>query len=960
MVLSLILCLWCSHREAFVIQRFSRARLSTRRQRLFAFLSLFSVVVLAAAGTAAYTLSTRGAHASSTFRFQDSHFAKVGLDDAAYSDNSPDGGAAAFYNSNEAYPADHVAPDQLVGARNAFQTLSANWGADTPSEGWQLVGPTTANVSQDWTYTGLPAQVSGRITALGIGSVCKPGNCPLYVGAAGGGVWRTGDALASTPSWKAVSNGLFTNAVGSIWVDPQNAQHVLVGTGEANGSSDSEAGLGLFQTWNGGALWLAVPGSFKVAAGRGIGGIAVDPSNPAHIFIGTTVARHGGSSVSGGRFAPPQAPQVGLYETTNGGLTFNLVFSKPSDSVSPGSSNGGDFFRGGVTTIKFDPTTPGRIYFAMDDYGLFRGNTSGGYEQVFASAGGGTYANSSNSRTAFALAPHSGQLRIYLGDLGAGPADFYRVDNAGVPASTLTDGTLNPGWIKLSSPTKGTPGYASYNFCEGQCWYDMFVESPAGQPDTVIIGGSMAYGELLGPSNGRAVQRSTDGGVNFTDMTNDASFNGMHPDQHALVFDPQDPSTFFVGSDGGLVRTNGPFVNQANDPNVGCGVRGLSGTGLADCQAWLSAVPTNNTFINAGLGTLQFQSVSVNPSNANDIQGGTQDNGTMLGNANNPTFTEKVGGDGGQSGYDVANPSIRFHSYFAPQHDVNFNNGDPLSWDWISDPLLASGEAASFYTPMIADPTVGGTMFDGLQHVWRTTDDGGPQSYLDSVCNEFTGSFTSQCGDWQPLGGTALNAAGDLSGTYYGTDKGGTASAGNYVAAITRAPSNNSTMWVATRRGRLFITTNANASDPNAVTFTRIDTSSTPTRFISGIAVDPNDPNHAYVSFSSYDAYAKAAGTATGHVFDVHFNGTTATWTDISGNIGDQPVTGIAYDAAGHGLYVATDYTVLRLRLNSSNAQWRIAASGLPLVAVYGITLAPQGGILYAATHGRGIYRLNI
>jgi hypothetical protein len=142
------------------------------------------------------------------------------------------------------------------------------------------------------------------------------------------------------------------------------------------------------------------------------------------------------------------------------------------------------------------------------------------------------------------------------------------------------------------------------------------------------------------------------------------------------------------------------------------------------------------------------------------------------------------------------------------------------------------------------------------------------------------------------------------------------------------------------------------------VTFTRIDLPSTPTRFVSGIAVDPNDPNHAYISFSGYNAYATAAGTATGHVFDVHFNGTTATWTDISGNIGDQPMTGIAYDGNTHSLYVATDYTVLRLRAGSQD--WRVAAAGLPVVAVYGITLAPQGGVLYAATHGRGIYRLNL
>ena len=66
-----------------------------------------------------------------------------------------------------------------------------------------------------------------------------------------------------------------------------------------------------------------------------------------------------------------------------------------------------------------------------------------------------------------------------------------------------------------------------------------------------------------------------------------------------------------------------------------------------------------------------------------------------------------------------------------------------------------------------------------------------------------------------------------------------------------------------------------------AATFVRIDTDAQPTRFISGIAVDPWNPSHAFVSFSGYDAYTP--GTP-GHVFEVLFNPATgtATWTDRS------------------------------------------------------------------------------
>jgi len=89
--------------------------------------------------------------------------------------------------------------------------------------------------------------------------------------------------------------------------------------------------------------------------------------------------------------------------------------------------------------------------------------------------------------------------------------------------------------------------------------------------------------------------------------------------------------------------------------------------------------------------------------------------------------------------------------------------------------------------------------------------------------------------------------------------------------------SDTGTLWVGLRRGRVFISSNADKAS-GTVIFYRIDTSSTPTRFVSGIAVDPSDPNHAFISFSGYNAYATASGTATGHVFDVHYdpNGHTA------------------------------------------------------------------------------------
>ena len=377
----------------------------------------------------------------------------------------------------------------------------------------------------------------------------------------------------------------------------------------------------------------------------------------------------------------------------------------------------------------------------------------------------------------------------------------------------------------------------------------------------------------------------------------------------------------------------------------------LAGAELTDCQAWLAKIPTEILSLNDGLAVLQFQSLSVNAQDPlNDIMGGTQDNGTWaFTGGNHPKWFESINGDGGQSGIDVGSPNIRMHTYTGAAIDVNFRGTEPLGWNWISDVL--GTEAASFYIPLINDPVVSGSWFIGQQRIWRTQDSGGSQAFLERYCNEYTGDYShrpSPCGDWVPLG------AFTLTGSHFGTDK-----SGQYVVAVTRARGDTSTLWAGTRIGRLFISQNANAASAS-VSFTRIDSANTPTRFVSGIAVDPANPNHAFVSFSGYNAYAIAAGTATGHVFEVNYNPVThiAAWTDRSYNIGDQPVTGIARDDIKGDLFISTDFGVARLPAGKTT--WAPAGGSLPAVATYGLTIDSNARVLYAATHGRGAWKLDL
>ncbi|MBK9715359.1 MAG: exo-alpha-sialidase [Kouleothrix sp.] len=877
--------------------------------------------------------------------------------------------------ANRAFPNSYIDYAQARGALAAYQsvdrrtlqaaasaTLDAR-DARTRGVSWKEIGPFTPVVPAEVTYTGRATTDSGRVTALALAPGCAEQSCTLLVGAAGGGVWRSDNALAAKPAWQPSSTGLASNAIGSIEFDPTDAsgKTIYLGTGEPNGSSDSEAGVGLYKSTDGGNSWALVPSSVAVSKDRSIASIVIDPANPSHIYIGTAVARHGSSSVNGGRFTPPNAPQIGVYESTDGGASFTLTFSQESDVVDPGSANGNDFFRGGISKIALDPADASTVYVTVFDYGIWRRSPAldgdAAFHQVFAPIA----PNGIGERVEIAVTSKDSKTRIYAG-IGSdevfddserlvAAATFWRIDDAGKPAADLLASQDGPGgWENLSSAESGTPGYGSFDFCGGQCSYDMPVASPPGRPDDVWIGGQMQYGEIFTtnpPSNGRAVQRSTNAGVSFTDMTNDTQSPplGMHPDQHAIVFVPVNPDIAFVGSDGGVVRTSGTYVDRSSD----CDSRGLAGADLINCKGWLAAIPERIFSLNDGLRTLQFQSVSVNQRNAGgDVMGGTQDNGTWA-YSGSPTWFESVGGDGGQSGVDIDHPNTRMHTYYGPSPDVNFHGTDVNSWLWTGDPLYLSGEASSFYVPLINDPKVGDTWFIGLQHVWRTKDSGGDKATLEAHCNELTGDFTVICGDWEPIGQ-------DLSGADFGADKGGSAPAGNYIVANERARADKGTLWAATRRGRLFISKNADGPTAS-VTFTRIDTAAQPQRFVSGIVVDRENPNHAWVSFSGYDAYTP---TTPGHVFEVTYNPAsgTASWKNLSYDLGDQPITDVARDHTTGDLYASADFGVLRLPAGGSS--WNTAAPGLPPVAVYGLTTSPQSRVLYAATHGRGAWRLRL
>lgn len=873
---------------------------------------------------------------------------------------SPDGPGSADAEDflALAYPDTDVPLARLEAARAAAGRLRGKpfpTGKGRPGT-WITVGPRDAlypftPFRNSFGYVPNRYVASGRATAIAIDPTCDPGRCRLWVFAAGGGVWRTTNALSGEPNWEFLSAEFGIQSGSSIEIDPNDpsGNTLYVGTGEANASGDSAAGVGMYKSTDGGDTWVGPLGA-SAFAGRAIGTIEVTPGDPNTIYAGTTRGVLGISSVSGGGVSLiPGAAPWGLYKSTDGGSTWTFLHNGAAtaaacDTVDEAIVAGSPCSLRGVRRVAIDPSDPAIVYAGSYQRGVWRSNDGGAtWTQIKASLNAAD--NAMRPEIAVTTLPN-GATRMYVheGSVGNPASRLFRSDDVATGA---------PVFVNLSSSDPANDGYGTHNVCTGQCWYDAFVYTPEGHPDVVYVGGSYSYNERF--SNKRGVVLSTDAGVTSTDMTMDATDplhpNGLHPDQHALVTNPNNPFQFFEVNDGGVMRSSGQFANVSD----WCDGRGtLTAAQLGRCRQLLSRVPTELVGMNRGMATLQFQSLSVSPFNVNVLQGGTQDNGTWQTPGNPTKWENTMIGDGGQSGFDAADPSFRFHTFFNATPDVNFSNGDIADWNWIGDPIFGT-EPQSFYVPIISDPVVSRSMFVGTGHVWRTKTWGmGAMSLAEfrEQCNEWFGQFTVVCGDWQPLG--IPGVAGRLTGTAYGADR-----AGGFVAAVERASSDSTTLWAATQTGRVFITTNADAEPNTAVTFVRLDSlaANDPNRFVSGIHIDPANPNRAWVSYSGFSA---TTPTLPGHVFEVTYDplAGSATFVDVSHDLGDIPVTDVARDDANGDLYAATDFGVFRLVAGTTD--WTQAAPGMPSVEVAGLTVVPAERRLYAATHGLGAWLLNL
>jgi hypothetical protein len=871
------------------------------------------------------------------------------------SDEGP-GGAADWAFASRAFPADTISVAQMDTARTSFSTMSKRpfKGARGQPGVWMSIGPSKAlypleDFRNATNYVPNEYVAGGRTTSLALNEArCTNSDCVMYITPAGGGVWRTSKARQGNSNWQYLGGPLGINAAGAVTIDASDASGntVYVGTGEANiCASGCVAGTGLYKSTNGGQTWSGPIGKPEFQ-GKGIGKILVKPGDPNTLYVATTTALRGMSSscCSGVTRPVPGIMKWGLYKSTNGGATWSFIHNgSASTAACTGDltefTNGGVCSPRGVRDVAFDPSNPDILYATSYARGVWRSNDAGAtWTQIKPSLNAAVI----QTRPAIAVTTlPNGKTRMYVheGNNGTNASQFYRSDDVSTGAPVFT---------QLSNSSIATPGYAFYNLCTGQCWYDLGVYTPKGFPDVVYALGSYSYGQQF--TNKRAVVLSTDAGATGTDMTYDATDtlhpNGLHPDQHFLVTVPGAPFEFFESNDGGVMRSNGAFKDMSAD----CDNRGLTNADqIARCKQMLSRVPARLESMNNGLRTLQFQSLSVSPHNIDLLQGGTQDNGTWE-NRGPVVWENTMIGDGGQSGFDVAIPEFRFHTFTGGSPDVNYDSGDFEKWIWAGDTL---GQTAEFYAPIVSDPVVSKTMYAGTQSVYRENQGGlGARTYAEAQanCNEWTGSFSyadgkGPCGNWQRLGPTALTSAalGDRAG-------------GN-MAAVERTKADTSTVWAATSTGRVFVSKNADLAAAASVTWTRIDDDAvTPNRYVSSIYVDPANGNHAWISYSGYDSNTPAT---PGHAFEVTYNPatSTSTWANRSYDWGDLPMTDLVVDSNGD-LYAASDFGVSRLVAGTTS--WTNSGTGMPNVEVAGLTIIPGSRRLYAASHGLGAWQLKL
>jgi uncharacterized protein (TIGR03437 family) len=755
---------------------------------------------------------------------------------------------------------------------------------------WQALGPRPIINGQTF---GARNSVSGRVTTITLDPRYDGvNNKTVYVGAAQGGLWRSTD---NGLTWKPITEDLPSLAVGAVAIDPTNPNVIWVGTGEPNRSGDSYFGAGLFKTTDGGISWQQITGpvsttdpKLPVFLNCTFSKIEIDPSKPNTLFVATNTGYFLAATRTPG---PAPLGNRGLWKTTDGGL--NWINVNPTNSRLDRLAS----------DVVIDPRNRNRVYAALNSEGIFRSDNGGDlFSWKWLTRGLPPKEDQNDNplygRIALAIGPPIGSSNnstLYAAFAGADEnlLGIYRSTDNG------------ESWTEVTKPQD--PGQANYNLA-------LAVDPTNG--NNVFYGTSANEDYVAG-----VLFRSFDAGRSWEDITqggetsgDNRSAIGLHADTHAIAISAANHNILFTGNDGGIWRTD----------------NALSG-GLR----WVN--------LNETLNITQFQSVAVHPYDPSLIIGGTQDNGTNRYNGS-PGWEHIDDGDGGFTLIDQSNPLVFYHTYFnisipglgaiiGPA--ISLDSGQ--SWELrgcfgCNQARVGNfnpGDRVAFYAPMALNTgysgATGNAVYFGTYRLYRTVDRGK---------------------NWLGLGGGVDGYGDDLT-----KGKG-------VVTAIAAFPSRGGidavgeVVWTGSSDGKVCVTQTAH--ELTRARFFDVTRSPLPNRFVTDIAIDPRNVQRAVATYSGFN---RSTPSTPGHVFLTESFG--GGWTDISGNLPDVPVTSVVLDPNKPStIYIGTDMGVFMTTDTGRN--WVRLGNGMPRVSVLQLRYHLASGSLVAATHGRGMYRLTV
>src|SRR5256885_2646771 len=346
-----------------------------------------------------------------------------------------------------------------------------------------------------------PANMGGRVSSVtGIPSPSKT----FFVAAAAGGIWKTTNAGTT---FRPVFENEKCVSMGELAIAPSDTMQVWAGTGEEDSRNTISPGCGIFKSTDGGLTWKRV-GLEKTGA---IGRIVVDPKDPNIVYVAAL-----GQAWSAN-------PERGLYKTTDGGQTWQLV-----KFISPQAR---------FVDVALDPSNPDVLFAAS--WQRVRGPyflSSGGPRSALwkTTDGGKTWTEVRGGGL-----PETTKGRIGIAIAASDPKTIYLM----VEAGTTSNAKPTAGKVAQTRPSglyRSADGGATWermNDHDVRPFYYSQVRVDPKDPNRVYWSST--------PLN-----FSNDGGKTIGNAT-----VGIHVDHHAMWIDPTDPSHMIVGNDGGEAQT---------------------------------------------------------------------------------------------------------------------------------------------------------------------------------------------------------------------------------------------------------------------------------------------------------------------------------------------------------------------------------------------------------------------